>query len=224
VLVAAVGVAFIVMAVVGNLFSVGPAFDRLSAGLRPVMKQAPIAQYQKDVQVLATVYDEYQSKAVPVMSQALHMMPGQFYAYVGQDYPDVAAGIQALPGTVQQFGGVIGTLQTEQSRFAKADAIPTSNLPAKTVPWGLVGAGVLFIAFGVAIVAHPARIFGWLAVAFAALLIAASVAFSLPQKSSAADTMNTHLKPVYTAQMVTGAKAALATIGAMGNQIGRAHV
>jgi hypothetical protein len=41
----------------------------------------------------------------------------------------------------------------------------------------------------------------------------------MPQKASAADTMNQHLKPVYTAQMVTGAKQGLEVVQAMGAEM-----
>ncbi len=216
--VAAVGVAFIVMTIANSLFSVGPAFDRMSGGFRPVMKTAPLTQLQQNVQSLATVSDEYNA-AVPVFAQGMTMAPGQFYAYVTQDFPAVAAGMQQLPAIVDQFKGVVGTLQAEQARFVRADAIPTSNLPAGTIPWAYLIAGIVLIALGALIILLPGRLWAWLAVAFSALLIVASVAFSLPQKASAADTMNAHLKPVYTAQMVAGAKTAVTTMGAMGQQL-----
>ena len=97
--------------------------------------------------------------------------------------------------------------------------MPTSNLPATTVPWGLLVAGIVLLGLGVIIAIRPARLWAWLAVAFGAILVAATLAFSLPQKASAADTMNLHLHPVYTAHMLTGAKAALTTVGAMGEQM-----
>jgi len=214
----AVGVAFIVMTIVTSLFSVGPAFDRMSDAFRPVMKTVPLAQLHQDIQSLAPVSGEYHA-VVPTFAQGMAMTPGQFYAVVSQDYPDVAAGIQQLPAIVDQFNGVVGTLQAEQGRFVRADAIPTSNLPAGTIPWALLISGIILIALGALIIFLPGRLWAWLVVAFSALLIVGSVAFSLPQKASAADTLNAHLKPVYTAEMVAGAKAAVVTVGAMGQQL-----
>lgn len=218
-MVAAVGIAFIVTVIVDSLFSVGPAFERMSGGFRPVMKPVPIAQLRNDLKGLSAVSTEFGTKAVPMLSQALKMDPAQFQAFMAQQYPAVATGIQQLPAITKQFSGVVGTLQAEQGRFAKADAIPTSNLPATTVPWGLLAAGILFLAFGLLIAVRPVRLWSWLAVAFGAVLIVASLAFSLPQKASAADTMNQHLKPVYTEQMLTGAKGALTVVGAMGAEM-----
>jgi hypothetical protein len=208
-----------VVVIVNRLFSVGPAFERMSDGFRPAMKPAPIAQLQKDLNGLSTVSTEFGAKGVPMLSQALKMTPEQFRVFMGEQYPAVATGMTQLPAIVTQFRGVVGTLAAEQSRFARADAIPTSHLPATTVPWGLLIAGIVLLVVGAIVVVRPARLWAWLAVGFGAILIAASLAFALPQKASAADTMNLHLQPVYTAQMLTGAKGALTTVGAMGEQM-----
>ena|SRR6266511_408947 len=218
-LVAAVGAAFIVVVAVNHLFSVGPAFERMSDGFRPAMKPAPIARLQNDLTGLNAVSEEFGTKAVPMLSQALGMTPEEFTAFMGTQYPDVAAGVQQLPGIVSQFQGVVGTLDAEQGRFARADAIPTSNLPATTIPWGLLVAGIVLLAVGIVVAIRPGRLVAGLAVALGALLIAVPLAISLPQKASAADTMNDHLQPVYTAEMLTGAKSALTTVGAMGEQM-----
>ena len=42
---------------------------------------------------------------------------------------------------------------------------------------------------------------------------------SLPGKADATDTMNSHLKPVYTAELVAGAKQSLAGMQAMGTEL-----
>ncbi len=218
-LVAAVGAAFLISVAVNHLFSVGPAFERMSDGFRPAMKPAPIARLQSDLTGLNAVSEEFSTKGVPMLSHALGMTPEEFTAFMGQRYPAVATGVQQLPGIVTQFRGVVGTLDAEQGRFARADAIPTSSLPATTVPWGLLIAGIVLLGLGVVVAARPGRLGAAVAVALGALLIAVPLALSLPQKASAADTMNRHLQPVYTAQMLTGAKAALTTVGAMGEQM-----
>jgi hypothetical protein len=217
--VGAVGATFIAVVIVNHLFSVGPAFDRMTGGFRPVMTPAATAQLRADLNGLSAVSTEFGTKGVPMLSQALAMSPEQFQAFIGQRYPAVGSGMRQLPTIVTQFEGVIGTLQAEQDRFAAADAIPASSLPATTVPWGLLAAGIILLVLGVGVAIRPVRRLAALAAAFGALLVIVSVAFQLPGKASAADTMNRHLKPVYTAQMVAGAKAALGTVGAMGQEM-----
>ena len=51
------------------------------------------------------------------------------------------------------------------------------------------------------------------------LLLVAPIALSLPAKAADADLLNANLKPVYTQELVTNATGALATIGAMGNEM-----
>src|SRR6266542_7136012 len=123
-LVAAVGAAFIVTVIVGSLFSVSPAFERMSDGFRPIMQPAPITQLQNDLKGLNAVSTEFGTKAVPMLAQAFKMTPDRYTAYMGGQYPAVATGMQQLPAIVTQFKGVVGTLDAEQGRFAKADAIP----------------------------------------------------------------------------------------------------
>lgn len=218
-LVAVVGIAFIGSVIVNQLFSVGPAFESMSDGFRPAMQPAAIAALTNDLAGLRAVSDEFGSKAVPTFSAAMQMTPEQFTSFMQQTYPDVAAGIAALPGIATNFRGVVGTLANERDRFARADAIPTSSLPATTIPWGLLVAGIVLLGLGVWIFVRPVRGVAIAAAIVGALLVAVPLVLSLPGKASAADTMNEHLKPVYTAQMLTGAKGALGTVGAMGSQM-----
>jgi len=65
----------------------------------------------------------------------------------------------------------------------------------------------------------PRRRGGAWAVALGLLLVAGPLLLSLPSKADAADTMNSHLKPVYTAELVSGAKQSLAGMQAMGTEL-----
>jgi hypothetical protein len=219
VLVAAVGAAFIIVVMVDRLFSVGPAFERMSDGFRPIMKPAPIAQLQNDLKGLDAVGAEFGTKAVPMLSQAMNLTPEQFSAFMAQRYPAVATGMKELPGTVTQFQGVVQTLAAEQARFAQADAIPASNLPATTVPWGLLAAGMILLGLGILMAVRPVPLWPAVAAVVGGLLIVVPLTLSLTTKASAADTMNKHLQPVYTAKMLNGAKGALVTVGTMGQQM-----
>lgn len=90
--VAAVGATFIVVVIVARLFSVGPAFERMSDGFRPIMKPVPITTLQRDLKGLQAVSNEFQKKGVPMFSQSLHMTPVQLNAFMQQQFPTVATG------------------------------------------------------------------------------------------------------------------------------------
>lgn len=219
IVVALVGVVFLGSVIVNDLFAVGSAFERMSDGFRPVMAPEPIATLEQDLAGLQAVSDEFGTTAVPLISDALGMTAEGFTAFMGEQSPDVATGVQQLPDIVASFEGVVGTLEAELERFADADAIPTSSLPATTVPWGLTIAGVVLLVLGAAIALQPGRGLAIGAVFVGALLIAAPLAMSLLGKASSADTMNENLKPVYTAEMLEGAQQSLAVVGAMGTQM-----
>lgn len=219
VVVALVGVVFLGSVIVNDLFSVGPAFERMSDGFRPAMEPEPIAALKQDLAGLQAVSDEFGTTAVPMISQALQMTPDAFMTFMGTEFPDVATGVEQLPAIVPSFEGVIGTLEAEQGRFADADAIPTSSLPATTVPWGLAVAGVLLLVIGGVMVLRPGRASAIAAVVVGALLVAAPLLMSLPGKAASADTMNENLEPVYTAEMLEGAAQSLTVVGAMGTQM-----
>jgi hypothetical protein len=214
-----VGIAFIVTVIVNSLFTVGPAFESVSDGFRPVMQPAPIGALKNDLAGLSAVSTEFGTKAVPVFSEALGMDPAEFQAFMAEKYPAVATGIQQLPAIVTQFTGVVGTLEAEQGRFARADAIPATSLPATTVPWGLLVAGIVFLALGLVLIVRPVRLWAALAAVLGAALFVAALGLSLTGKATAADTMNDNLKPVYTAQMLTGASEALTVVDAMGQEM-----
>lgn len=216
---AAVGVAFVVSIVVNGLFSVGPAFERMADGFRPAMRSEPITALGRDLDGLEAVTEEFSGVAVPMLSDALGVSPEEFAGLTSEQFPDVAAGIDRLPTIIESFRGVVGTLESEQERFASADAIPTTSLPATTVPWGLAIAGVALLAIGIAILTRPGRPAAIAAVVVGAVLIAVPLALSLPGKAADADTMNENLKPVYTAELIAGADQGLAVVGAMGTQM-----
>lgn len=219
VLIALVGVAFIGSVIVNELFSVGPAFERMSDGFRPVMASEHVDALKQDLAGMSAVGEEFTTTAVPTISGALGVTPEAFTASMATDFPDVAAGLEALPGVVTSFEGVVGTLEAEQERFADADAIPTSSLPTITVPWGLVIAGAILLLLGIWVVVGAGRGAALAAVIVGALLVVVPVLLSLPTKAASADTMNENLEPVYTQEMIGGGGQALAVFGAMGTQM-----
>lgn len=211
-----IGVLLILIPLVTRLFTVAPAFERLTDDFRPEMQATTLSQLRQDVGGLAAVGNEFTTKAVPQLATALNMSPAEFSALMGQQFPAVAAGLQSIPRVTQEFNGVLGVLSEERNRFEEADAIPIKSLPATTVPWALAGAGVLCIAVAFIV---PRRRGAATAVVLGVLLVVAPLVLSLPGKADAADTMNSNLKPVYTAELVAGAKQSLTGMQAMGAEL-----
>lgn len=218
VLVMVVGAGLVALTLISNLFAVGPAFENLITDFRPALTQQSIDTAHADIAGLSAVQTEFSTKLVPALSQQLQMTPEQFNGFVSQNFPKVAAGMGALPTAIPSFDGLINTLDQQRPLFASADAIPTESLPATTVPWALLGAGVLVFLIGLAALRSP-KAGGAAALVVGLLLLVVPMVLSLPGKAADADQLNANLKPIYTQALVDNAKGGLATIGAMGTEM-----
>lgn len=218
-LVMLVGIALIVVAIARNLFAVGPAFESMIDDFRPWLTDDSIAALRTDLGGLGGAAEEFQTGLAPALIAQLQTTPEAFGILMETEFPAVAAGMQVVPDAVASFTGIVDLLAEQQGNFASADAIPTTSLPATTVPWGMVLAGALAIVVGLVMGLGRARLGAILAIVLGALLIAGPILLSLPGKAADADDLNAALEPVYTPEMVQGAEGALGVVGAMGAEM-----
>ncbi|MBT8212513.1 MAG: hypothetical protein KJN71_05140 [Acidimicrobiia bacterium] len=217
-LVILVGVVFIFSVFSNNLFEVGPAFEDLIDDFRPILTDESLDTADADVAGLGAVATEFETAVVPGMAQALQMTPQDFGAMMQTNFPAVATGAAALPDIETQFSSVLGTLRAEQDRFASADAIPTEDLPATTVPWGLFLAGIATLLVGGYMI-YKIKMGSMVAMGLGVVLVVVPLLLSLVGKAGDADELNENLEPVYTQELVDGAKGALQVVGAMGTEM-----
>ena len=217
-LVILVGVVFIVVTLINNLFAVGPAFEEMITDFRPLLAEESLNTARADIAVLDAAGTEFQTAVAPGMAQALGMTPEEFAGMVQSEYPAVAQGMQALPEITATFSGLIDTLDSQRALFESADAIPSDDLPATTVPWIITISGLLAIAAG-AMLFMPGRVWAILAAVLGAALLITTFALSLPQKAADADELNENLTPIYTQELIDGAEGSLAVVGAMGQEM-----
>ena len=213
-----VGVGFIAMTLINNLFAVGPAFEEMIDDFRPVLTDESLETARSDIEGLQVAGQEFQEVVAPAMAAAMGTSVEEFGAMVSTNYPDVANGMGALPEITATFNGLIDTLDSQRDLFASADAIPTDDLPATTVPWIIAVSGLLAIVVG-GLMFLPGRVWPILAVVLGGSVVAASFVLSLPQKAADADELNTNLKEIYTQELIDGATASLGVVSAMGQQM-----
>ena len=214
----AVGVVFIVVTMMNSLFAVGPAFEEMIDDFRPILTDEALGTASEDIAGLEAVGVEFQTAVVPGLAQTFGVTPEEFSANMAAQYPDIATGLAALPEITATFNGLIGTLDSQQELFASADAIPTTSLPANTVPWIVTLSGLAAIAVGV-MMFMPGKVWSILAIVLGATLVITTFALNLPAKAADADQLNANLTPIYTQELIDGANQSLVVIGAMGNQM-----
>jgi len=185
---------------------------------RPLLQEESLAEAQANVDGLAAAGEEFQTQIAPAMAQQLGMTPDEFGAMVQSQYPAVALGMQALPEITETFTGLIQTLDSQRELFESADAIPTDDLPATTVPWIILVSGLAAIIVGV-LMLLPGRTWSIVAIVLGAGLVIATVALNLPQKAADADELNENLTPIYTQELIDGASGSLVVVAAMGQQM-----
>ena len=213
-----VGAAFVITTLAANLFQVGPAFDRMTDGFRPVMTQQAIQVDRADIAALSSAGTEIQTKMIPALAQQLNLTPAQVSQLMATQFPDVAAGLKALPTITPTFTGLVNTLDQQRPLFNSADAIPTKDIPAATVPWSLLVVGVVAVGLGVVVWYRP-RASAVVATALGAVLVAVPLSLNMVHKASDADQLNANLKPIYTQQLITGANSSITTLSTMGTQM-----
>lgn len=216
--VALAGIAVLVMTLNGNIIGIAPDFEEMTDGFRPVMEDASLATAEADVAALGAVSQEFGTTVMPALAGALQMDADGLNQFMGAQFPAVAAGVGALPDIIEEFTGVVGLLASQQENFEQADQIPTSNLPATTMPWILLGItlGALIVAY---LMFRNAKSGSAWAMVFGVGVVIGLLVLSFIPKAQAADDMNDALKPVYNEAMVQGAGGALQVVGGMGQEM-----
>ena len=214
-----IGVAMIVIVFANDLFTVAPAFEELTDEFSATVMQADkITTAKGDIVALEAVEVEFGEVIVPTLAGAMGMDAASFTAFVGEEYTAVATGVAALPQVTEQFNGVMELMSSQLDNFEQADAIPTSDLPATTLPWIIVLIGISAIIVGI-VLFFSFRLGAILAIVLGVVVVASSVLLNLVDKAGAADDMNEAFKPAYTQELVTGSEEALVVVGAMGQQM-----
>lgn len=127
----------------------------------PAITPESVERFQGYLQTMDAMYGGFQA-LLPALASQLGMTPEEFQAYLGQEAPGVAQGLQAFPAMGQDFQGVVGMMDKDvdivqnmpkylahyddlvarmDSNVANFDK--ANGLPMGLMPWMLVGLGAI---------------------------------------------------------------------------------
>lgn len=207
------GLALIAVALIAQLFTRAPAFERLTDEFRPAMTASAIDTMGSDLSMMQGIGTEMQADVMPAFAQTFGMTPEDFSAYAEANFPAFSAGMQQMPGITESFMGFASSLDAQRANFEAADAIPTKSLPATLLPWGFLVAGLIALAAGVLML--KLRAGAYIALVLGVMLVVAPLLMSWISKASKADDLNIGLRPLMTTEQVVASEGALALMGDM---------
>jgi hypothetical protein len=196
--------------------------DNLTNSFRPAFKPAALTQTKADMATVQAMSDELRAKTLPAVAGALKMTPAQLQAFIAQNFPAVNKGVSQLDTVLPYFSNLIAGLDAQAPNFRKADAIPTKNLPATTVPYifllpGLLLAGLSVLGWVLSSTAARRAVWGCGAVGL--VLIVAPLVLTVPAKAQAVDNLTNAFRPVFTAQGAATTRANMDTVQNMSDEL-----
>jgi hypothetical protein len=188
VLTVAVGLGLVVLPLAESLFDRTAAGQRVLDGFRHLTADdAGFAQLKEDMDATVASGSQFRNEMAPALAEDLGMSKREFAAFVEADFPRIAAGAAATPEGNAFLEPFVAKLVATKPKFRTVEDAPTAGLPVTTIPWMLVGAGLLLAGIGLAALRTPGR--GPL-VAVAVLgagLVVLPLAWSLPGAASDAE-------------------------------------
>ncbi|GAB6983848.1 hypothetical protein [Nocardioides pyridinolyticus] len=157
--VAALGVAVVAVTFLLSVPQKTQAVDDLTGAFRPVFTDAGAQQARDYLTTIQKMDDQLNGEALAGLATMLGVTPDQLAATLGEQFPDVATGLQEMPDILARFDALVTTIENNVGTFQQADAIPTRSQPTTwLVAQLLVPAGVLVIAGGAGFLGSRRRV------------------------------------------------------------------
>ncbi|MDV7087676.1 hypothetical protein [Rhodococcus opacus] len=225
--VAAIGAVLFLFPLVTGMMTKVQGVEHLTGDLRASFEPQALAQTRADMDTVQTMSDQLQSQTLPALPNALAMSPDQFQDYMGQNFPDVASGIDQLDTILPKFEALVTGLETQAPNFRNADQIPTNFLPSTVVPFlFLIPGAVLFLlAVGALLrgrrggrpgLSRAALVAG---VVVGLVFVIAPLVLSVPTKAKAVDDLTAAFGPVFTDQGVAAVRSDMTVIATMSDSL-----
>lgn len=179
--------------------------DDLTGSFRTTFSDDGLARVRADMDTVNAFVAQFEQEAAPAIAQALTdagAIEGldQFGPFVADNFPAVATGLGQFDEPIlPYFNSIVDGLEANQHDFERADAIPTSWLPARSVTWIIVLLGVVAIVLGVWCLRSDARSARWAVPVFGVLIVLVALVLQVPAKSASVDNLTDDFRAAFSA-------------------------
>jgi hypothetical protein len=202
------GLGLVVVPFALSLFDRAPAGERVTNRFRSTLSTNGLHDLAANFGTMGAMVDQFIHQASPQLARKLHMTPGQYNAFVAQQFPAVAAGVKGIPPLVAFVTPVAAQLEALNPQFKSVDSLPFLGLPLTTVPWILLAIGAALIGLGVVIWRTRSRVPLILAAVLGLAMIVLPLALSYPRKASDATKVAAVGKVALSPRAAAGAQTA----------------
>jgi hypothetical protein len=204
-----------------SLFHRTQAAETVTREFRGVLSKPGVAQLDRNYATIRGLGTQFIGELRPALARDLGMSTAQFDRYLAAHFPATARGVRELPGAVALVDPVIPRLDriTASGDFAQVDDLPGLGLPIDSLPWIVLGLGVVVSGLAaLALVTGSRAALGGVLVVCTGIVVAA-FAFSLPAKFQATHRVVAVGRAALSQRAADTATATVATVDAMAREV-----
>jgi len=131
-----------------SMYGKASAADSMDTAFKPVFAAQAVQQARTDVTTMAAMGDELAGKTLPALASVLKVTPQQLSGMMAAKYPDVAAGVAAMPAIMQRMQTSVSLIEGNVDNYAQTASIPWQPGSMVTVYWYMMVPALLLMAVG----------------------------------------------------------------------------
>lgn len=151
-----IGVAMMVAVFVVDGFAAAKSGQALLDGAEPTVSVDGLRATRADVENGREALDEFKVVVIPAVAYRLGTSEDDVVQRLAAQFPDVAIGLTAGPGTIAFTDRAVSNLEAHQSDFFSAQNLPFPGVPLEATPVLFLVIGGLLIGGGAPILLRPA--------------------------------------------------------------------
>lgn len=213
----AFGIWLLVFPFAFSIFDRTQSAERVTDRFRPVLSEQGVTALKGNYGTIRGLGVQFIGETRPDLAKKLGMTQPQFDAYLAKNFPASARGVRELPAAVGLVDPVIPQLDrvSASGDFDSVDGLPGLGLPIDSLPWILLGLGVLVTGVGVVALRTGGRVATLAGAGVCAAIVVGAFAFSLPSKFRATDRIDPVGRVALSQRAADTATSTVATVDAM---------